>query len=364
MPRTFIVAVVALCCSVSYADDTATDSSVPPVDQTVTQSPLRQNPPLPILLPSLGDPVQMDATLLPTTNGSLQFKGNIDGNRFLIKQDFNNAKGAPFDVDIATQQIPDTTVGWLISTKPDRAEAIMNMGWRVGSNQQFLFSGAQLRGMVEPDTDVKSTLNLNQTTGGLNYRYFMNRSWLSGIELSGYATQSQTFASTASDASQGRIAGSNLIGLQLGMEASPLPAAKLKIGIGSERLSYDSLSGAEPTQNLNTSIKWSQVLMPTVKYHASVEGNNTERNLSTGLDFNLRDGQQVGFTVARTQWNDGQTTDNAVQFSYTVRFGSKFTTFQPKANKAPWNASLVPEVLQRPSYLPKSVLSKPDSSLN
>ena len=364
MNKFFIAFCGLFCCVVSFADDIATSGSAAAANDIIIPPLSLQSVTPAIMLPSLADPAAPDASLLPTQNGTLQFKGNLDGNRFLIKQDFSSAKGAPVDVNIATQKIPETTVGWLVSAKPDQTEAIMNMGWRVGGNQQLLFSAAQLRGTVDVDADGKTNPNLNQTSGGLNYRYFVDRSWLSGVELSGYTSQSQSLSPSSADDSAQRIAGSNLVGMRLGLESSPLPDAKLKIGIGSERLTYDSLSGIDPVQNLNTSIKWSQIIMPTVKYSASLEGSGAGRNLSTGFDFNLRNGQQLGVKVARSQSNDGQAPDNAVQLSYSLQFGNKFTPFQPKADKAPWNSSLVPEVLQRPGYLPKSVLSKPDSATN
>lgn len=364
MIKSFIVFCGLFCCAVAFADDIATSSSAAVSSDTIAQPISVQSVTAPIVLPSLADPIPPDASLLPTQNGALQFKGSLDGDHFLIKQDFNSAKGAPVNVDIATQKIPETTVGWLLSAKPDQTEAIINMGWRLGGNQQLLLSAAQLRGTVDADFDGKSNPNLNQTSSGLNYRYFVGRSWLTGVELSGYTSQSQTLSPASTDDSSPRIAGSNMLGMRLGLESSPLPDAKLKIGIGSERLSYDSLSGIDPVQNLNTSIKWSQIIMPTVKYSATLEGNGAGRNLSTGFDFNLRNGQRLGVKVARSQSNDGQLTDNAVQLSYSLQFGNKFTPFQPKADKAPWNSSLVPEVLQRPGYLPKSVLSKPDTSTN
>ena len=317
-------------------------------------------------LPNLGEPAQPDASILPTQNGALQFKGSLDGDRFLVKQDFNNTKGAPVDVDIATQKIPATTVGWLVSAKPNQTEAVMNMGWRLGENQQLLFSAAQMRGLVDADVDGKANPNLDQHSGGLDYRYFPDQKWLTGIELSGYSSgsQSQFLPATMTDDNQQHIAGGNLVGVRLGVESAPLQDARLKIGLGSERLTYDSLYGATPVQNLNTSVKWSQIIMPTVRYNASIEDNGVLRSLSTGLDVNLQNGQQLGVKLARTQSSDGQTSDNAVQLSYTLQFGSKFTPFQTRDSRAPWNSSLMPEVLQRPSYLPKSVLSRPDSSIN
>jgi hypothetical protein len=348
--------------SIAWADDIASGSAASSINDVTT--PIVQLVPNPsISLPNIPEPaVQSGASLLPTTNGGLQIKGNLDGDRFLIRQDFNSAKGVPVDVDYATQKIPDTTVGWLLTSRPDKSEAIMNLGWRLGGNQQILFSAAQMRAVVEADVDGKTNPNLNQTSGGLNYRYFVDRPWLSGIELSGYSSQGQSLSSPSDDSAH--IAGSSLVGMHLGLEVSPLRDSKLKIGIGSERTSYDSFSGIEPVQNLNTSIKWSQIVMPTVKYSAAITGNATERNASTGFDFNLRNGQQLGFRVAHTQTNDGQPADNSVKLSYTLQFGNKFTPFQSKSDQAPWSSSLVPEVLQRPTFLPKSVLSKPDSSLN
>jgi hypothetical protein len=359
-----------MCCSFACADDIASGSSAASINDVIAPATVPAAAPgigpdqnATISLPNIPEPaVQSNASLLPTQNGVLQLKGNLDGDHFLIRQNFNSTRGVPVDFDYVTQKIPDTTVGWLLTSKPDKTEAIMNLGWRLGGNQQLVVSTAQMRATVDADIDGRTNPNLNQTSGGLNYRYFPDRPWLSGIELSGYSSQGQSL-STASDDSQ-HIAGSNLVGMHVGLEASPLPDAKLKIGVGSERLSYDSLSGIEPVQNLNTSIKWSQIVTSTVKYSAAIEGNANARNASTGFDFNLRNGQQLGFRVARTQTNDGQPPDNALKLSYTLQFGNKFTPFQSKPDQAPWSSSLVPEVMQRPSYLPKSVLSKPDSSFN
>ncbi|PRC92838.1 hypothetical protein [Solimicrobium silvestre] len=320
-----------------------------------------------VALPNIPEPAPIDASLMPTQSGSLQFKGALDGARFSVMQDFKGEKGASLDVDFTTQKIPETTLGWLVSAKPDQAETVMNMGWRFGANQQLIFSLAQLHGTVNVDSDGNHNLNLNQFSSGLNYRYFIDKRWFTGLEFSGYTSASQSQflpTATVSGDNQQHIAGSSLYGMRVGLETSPLPDAKLKIGIGSERLSYDSLSGTDPILSVNTSIKWSQVLFPTVKYNASLEGNAQERNLSTGFDFNLRDGHQLGVKLAHTQWNDGQISDNAIRFAYTYQFGKKFKPFLSQASKAPWNSSLVPEVLERPGYLPNSVLSKPDSSLN
>ncbi|MET3106192.1 hypothetical protein AAKU67_000670 [Oxalobacteraceae bacterium GrIS 2.11] len=353
---------VLLCAVLTGLGASANESDAPGPAQHIYDSVIMPHSFSPtILLPDLAEPASPDTMLRPTPNGILQLKGSLGGDQFLIKQDFHSAKGAPLDVDFVTQKIADTTIGWLISSTPAKNEKVVNLGWRLGGNQQLLFSAAQLRGMISDDLEGKSPFNLNQNTGGLDYRYFVDQKWLTDIELSGYASESAS--QTAADAQQ-HIAGSNLVGLRFGLEASPLSDTKIKVRIGSERLSYDSLTGTPALQNVNTSISWSQIILPTVKYSASVEGKGAERNLSTGLDVNLRNGQQVGFKLAHMQSSDGLVSDNALQFSYTLQFGNKFKPFQPKADNAPWNSSLVPEVLQRPGYLPKSVLSKPDSSLN
>lgn len=100
--------------------------------------------------------------------------------------------------------------------------------------------------------------------------------------------------------------------------------------------------------------------MPTVKYNATLEGKGAERIVATGLDINLYNGQQLGVKLAHTQWSDGQPTDNVVQLTYKMQFGKTFVPFQFKGDNTPWNSSLTNEVLQRPGYLPKSVLSSPN----
>lgn len=312
-------------------------------------------------LPSLGEPVPTDGGLVPAGNGSLQVKGSLDGDRYQINQDFTNPSGAVLGVDMATRKIPETTVGWLVSAQPNKAETVMNMGWRFGDNQQLMVSAGQLRAAV--DTDIGSRINPTgiQHTGGLDYRYFLGNSWLSGVDVSGYASGSP---SQSTQDNQDHLAGTSVFGLQVGLEASPVAGSKLKIGVGTEHVVYDSLSSTEPVHNLNTSVKWSQVLWPTVQYNASVAGNSLQRNASTGVDINLPNGQQLGVKLARTQFSDGQLPDHGIEFSYTMQFGNKFKPFQAKTVAMPWSTSLVPEVLQRPSYLPETVLSRPDSRLN
>jgi|GEM_PF-5304331 len=323
-----------------------------------------------IPLPDLPEPTQNVASLLSAQNGSLRFKSALDGTYFSVMRDFNNENGAPLVLDLATRRISDTTLGWLVSSKPNQTETVMNLGWRFGLNQQLLFSAAQLRELVDAGMDGKQNFSINQRTGGLNYRYFLDTKWITGIEWSGYASSSPSQSAGVEDAFQ-RIAGSNLYGIRLGVETSPLPDAKLHIGFGGQRLSYDSISSTDLAQSsvtgINTSIKWSQILLPTLRYNASMETNGVERNLSTGLDFNWRDGHQLGVKLARTQSltsNDRQATEDAIKFAYTYQFGKKFAPFYPQTNKAPWGASLIPEVLERPDYLPDFVLAKPESSVN
>lgn len=306
-------------------------------------------------LPNLPEPVVL-STVQASPSGGLQFKSNLNGDLVLIRQDFSGEKSAPLAVDYVSNKIPATTVGWLVSNQPDRTETIMNMGWRIGGNQQILLSTADLRGTVEGDAESRAPY-ANQVSGGLNYRYYVNQPWLTGVELTGYTSGSQSLNGDG----QQRFAGGSLVGMQMGLEAAPLRNARLKIGVGSERVSYDALSGIEPVQNLSTSIKWSQIIDPTIRYSAAVEGRGGDRSVSTGFDVNLRNGQQLGFKVARVQSAETQTVDNALQLSYTLQFGKKFIPFQPKADNAPWNASLTPEVLQRPGYLPKSVLTRSDT---
>ena len=359
MNRILIILCLSACCPIAWSD--AIDSAASAVDlnswSAATSGAVNQA----TSLPNLPEPALPDASLLPTQSGSLLLKGSFNGDRIIVKQNFASAKGAPIDLDVVSQKIPDTTLGWLMSSTPLKTEAVVNLGWRLGGNQQILFSTAQLRGMVSTEQDGKAGGNLNQYTSGLNYRYFVNRQWLTGLEWSGYVSESPGL-NPAVD-SQQHNAANNLIGMRLGVEASPLPDSKLKIGIGGERFSSDALSGAEAVQSLNTSIKWSQILLPTVKYNAGLEDNGVQRSISTGLDFNLRNGQQLGLKLAHTQWSAGQNPDYLVQLSYSLQFGKKFMPFQTKAGNA-WNAGLVTEVLQRPSYLPKSVLSKPESNIN
>ena len=312
-------------------------------------------------LPSLGEPVPVGGGLVPAGNGGLQLKGSLDGDRYQIKQDFTNPGGALLGVDLATQKIPATTVGWLVSAQPNKAETVMNMGWRFGGNQQLMVSAAQLRAAVDADPGSRINPMSVQHSGGLDYRVFLGNSWLSGIDVSGYTSSSP---SQSTQDSQDHLAGTSVVGLQLGLEASPVAGSKLKIGVGTEHIVYDSLSSTEPVQNLNTSVKWSQVLWPTVQYSASVAGNSLQRNVATGVDINLSNGQQLGVKLARTQFSDGQLSDHGIEFSYTLQFGNKFKPFQSRTAAVPWSASLVPEVLHRPSYLPETVLSRPDSRLN
>ncbi len=314
-----------------------------------------------LLLPDLPEPQKTNASLLPPDDGNLRFKGVLDGTHFSVKRDLN-VENAPIDLDVATQQLPGTTLGWLVSTKPDQTETVMNLGWRFGTNQQFIFSTAKLHGAVNSGSGNV----MSQFSNGLNYRYFLDKKWLTGIELTGYSSSSagQYVSGSSADDSLQHIAGSNLYGMRIGVETAPLRDAKLKIGVGSERLSYDSLSRLDPSQQHNTSIHWSQILLPTVKYNASAELSGIEQSLSAGFDFKGRNGQQFGVKLAHTKWNDGQITENAIKFAYTYYFGKKFTPFQEQASKAPWRSSLIPEVLERPEYLPNSVYAKPESVLN
>lgn len=312
-------------------------------------------------LPNLGEPVPTDGGLVPTGSGALQLKGSLDGDRYLIKQDFTNARGALLDVDVATRKIPDTTLGWLVSARPNKAEAVMNLGWRFGDNQQILVSASQLRAVVESDDSNRANLTASQHTGGVDYRVLLGNNWLSGIDVSGYAGSSQS--PSAQDSAE-HLVNASLVGLRVGLEATPVAGSKLKIGFATDHLAYDSVANGDPVHNMNTSIQWSQVLWPTVQYSASVVGNGLQRNVSTGVDINLPDGQQLAIKLARSQSSDGQLSDNAIRLSYTMLFGNKFTPFQAKARQMPWNTSLMPEVLQRPAYLPATILSKPESGLN
>ena len=366
MSKYYFLLIVSLFSSVACActdpDLVATAAAAAVVDTdksintTTVVNPLKTQPGAGSALPDIPEPAQFNSSLIGQSDGSLQLKGSIDGAQFSIKPVFTTTKGVPVDAGIVSQKIPATTVGWMLSSKPDKTEAVMNMVWRSGGNQQLLFTAAQLHGMVDVEMDGRT--NLNQTSGGLNYRYFIDRPWLSGLELSGYTSEGQGLYSTGENLPH--VTASNLVGMRMGLEATPFPDAKLKIGIGSERWSYDSLSGVESLQNLNTSIRWSQILMPTVKYNAVLEGKGAERIVATGLDINLYNGQQLGVKVAHTQWNDGQSPDNVVQLTYNLQFGKKFVPFQFKGDNTPWNSSLTNEVLQRPGYLPKSVLSSPN----
>ncbi len=363
MSKFYFLLIFSLCFQVTSAstdaDPIGVDNTEKSIDSTATTgvtAALNTEPSAGPALPDIPEPAQFDGSLVGLQNGAVQLKGSIDGDQFSIKPVFSNAKGVPVDAGIVSQKIPATTVGWLLSSKPDKTEAVMNMLWRTGGNQQLLFSAAQLHGTVDVEADGK--VNLSQTSGGLNYRYFIDRPWLTGLELSGYTSEGQGLYTLGENLPH--VTAGNLVGMRMGLEATPFPDAKLKIGIGSERLSYDYLSGSESLQNLNTSIRWSQILMPTVKYNATLEGKGAERILATGLDINLYNGQQLGVKLAHTQWSDGQPTDNVVQLTYKMQFGKTFVPFQFKGDNTPWNSSLTNEVLQRPGYLPKSVLSSPN----
>lgn len=293
------------------------------------------------VLPDLPEP-QQDTSFLPTQSGGLRFKGTLDGTYFSLMQNFNSEAGAPLSLDFATRRIPATTLGWLVSAKPNHRETVMNMGWRFGRNQQLLFSAAQLNELV--DVSEQQSFNLNQLSTGLNYRYFLDKKWLSNIELSSYLSNSPSQF------------GGQLYGMRVGMQTTPLPDATLMLGVGTERLTYDGVSSIE--SKTTTQIQWKHVLFPTLRYNASLKTNGIERRMATGLDFNWRDGHQLGLQVARTNWIDGAA-ENAIKFAYTYQFGQKFVPFQMRANKAPWRSSLIPEVLERPNYLPDSVLTKP-----
>lgn len=350
--------VSTLLCQVASADTEAAPIALPDngkiLSTTTAPAPLTTQDGS--ALPDIPEPARFDSSLTGQPDGSLQLKANIDGDQFSIKPVFSTTRGVPVDAGIVSQKIPATTVGWMLSSRPDKTETVMNMAWRTGGNQQLLFTAAQLHGMVDVEVDGKT--NLNQTSSGLNYRYFIDRPWLTGLELSGYTSEGQGLYSSGENLPH--VAASSLVGLRMGLEASPIPDAKLKIGIGSERWSYDGLAGAESLQNLNTSIRWSQILMPTVKYNAILAGKGAERTVATGLDINLYNGQQLGVKLAHTQWNDGQSPDNVVQLTYNLQFGKKFVPFQFKGDNTPWNSSVSNEVLQRPGYLPKSILSSPN----
>ena len=321
-------------------------------------------------LPDLPEPSQTVTSLLPTQNGGLRFKSALDGTQFSVIQHFNSDEGALLVLDLATQRIPETTLGWLVSAKQNQTETVMNMGWRFGTNQQLLLSAAQLRESVDLGNGNNLNLNLYQLSGGLNYRYVFDKKWLSGIEVSAYTSSSPSQFLPASGVSGDvfqKSAGSNRYGLQFGIETSPLPDTTLNIGFGSERLSYDSISSSEPIHYAITSnIKWSQILLPTLRYNATLETNQMERHWSTGLDFNWRDGHQLGIKLARTRSlnrHDGPVAENAIKFAYTYYFGKKIAPFHPPKSDAPWSSNLIPEVLERPSYLSDSVLVKPASNL-
>ncbi len=348
LARAVILCALLLSCQSVWSDGT---EDVPPENANTGNMNLVVSAPAPIAI-----------NLPELNNGVIQLKSAFLGNYVSLSQNFKN--NSPTSLNLATQSIPDTTVGWMILAKPEHTETVMNLGWRFGSDQQLVVSMAQLRADVELNNRQNS---LNQYSSGFNYRYFINRQWITGLEWSSYASVAPSqleMSSINTEERLTRIAGSNLVGMRVGLETNPFADVKLKFDVGSERLSYDMFSGAESSQNVSTSIKWSQILMPTVQYNASMEGTALQRKLVTGLDFNLRDGQRLGIKVARKQLLDGQTADNAINLAYTYEFGKKFNPFQSPLGKAAWQPSLVPEVLQRPVFLPTTLLAKPDGSFN
>lgn len=369
-----LVCACLLRCSAAWADTSELDLGSTPLSTTVMDAGFTHSStaslfaaPPSTIIPALPEPAPIDMSILPAKNGTVQFKSALDGNYFSYSQNFSNEKSSPIAIDFATHALPDTTVGWLITSKPNQTETVMNLGWRIGSNQQLLVSMAHLHGEVDTDNVSKPQTNLTQYSSGLNYRYFINKPWINGIELSSYASVSSSqygAASIGGDETIFRIAGSNIVGMRLGLESTPLTDSKLKVGVGTERVSYDLFSGPEASASLNTSIKWSQVFLPTLSYNASIENNASQRKLMTGFDLKLRDGQSLGVKLQRTEMTEWSSSDTAINLAYTYQFGSKFKPFQSQATKASWDSSLIPEVITRPGFLPNVVKAKPDSSFN
>ena len=317
-------------------------------------------------LPRLAEPDFPVATLLSTGSGGVMFKGELDGSRLMISPDFTGTKGNQLDVAFITKKIANTSIGWLVSGRQNQSDTVVTAGWRFGTQQQLLLSVGQQRQKFSDGVGSSSPLTSSQLSSGLNYRYFIDKRWFDGLELSSYySTSTGTGIAGMNSASLNGVntspavqSGANLSGVLIGLETSPLSQSKLALNLGRERLAPNSGWGGDVTRTTTSSISWSQIIFPTVRYQAKLEDTSVERRFSTGLDLSLSEGQQLGLKLERTAGSDGQVTDSKINISYKLQFGRKSSRFVSPKHTPPWNPSLLSEVQERPAYMPTAVVSK------
>jgi hypothetical protein len=332
-------------------------------------------------LPDLGQRPASTSVIRPSGN-RVTLENSSDGKKFLLAPEYSNQNGLGIAAALASLVGDNAAVGILLNVGADKKELLVNAGYQPDAGNRFILSVGQLRQFFDiafPSGAEKA--EMTQTSGGLSYQFYLGRELLNYLELNGYLADTpsrslgdKTFSVDTATLyelwnDQRRIAGGRVTGLQGKLGLTPLPGGTVKLGFGSERLTYDYLTGSQSVDRLTGGAEWQQKLGNGFAFNLGGDSAAAASRYTLGLTHSAPTegggNSQLGIGLIAIRGRDGMRDDNQVKLSYTATFdGARKTAAAHPASGNAMNApawgSMLDQVALRPLYLPMQAIAKLD----
>lgn len=334
-------------------------------------------------LPDLGNPSQQNsASIRPGPNG-LTIENSFDRKKLILTPEYSNQTGMSIGATLAAMLGDNAAIGVLLTVGADKTELLLNAGFKFDKRQNFIVTVGQLDQFLDyAFLSGTEKVGVTQTSGALGYQLQLGQEFLRFLEVNGYVAKStsrelanKTFTVDTATVYElwsepRRIAGGTVTGLQARLGFSPINGSVVKVSLGSERLSYDLLSGADNVDRLTGGIEWLQQLGSGYQFKVAAEAFASQNRYTLGMEHSLGGSNghhNLGISLVALRGRDGLGDDSQLKLTYTYVFGARAQA--PRANTTPMQASsssgigLLNLVAMRPGFIPSHVVAKVDNSV-
>lgn len=167
-----------------------------------------------------------------------------------------------------------------------------------------------------------------------------------------------------------RIAGATSIGLQAKLSLAPWADSRLDLGLGSERMQWDYLTGAQTSSKAVGSIEWQQQLAEGIRLKAGINTQAAQSRTTLGFDSALPGGQRWGLEWSGIRGQNGIADDQRLTLIWTLPLERTAGGISPSTQIGSRGAnfgggldeSLLDQASLRPAWIPAQVMARVDTT--
>ena len=293
---------------------------------------------------------------------SLAVYHQTDTSRFRIGPRWSEQYGWAIDARGGMMLSEALAVGLVVTFGENDRELVFNTGLQLDDTTIIIgtLAGHQQNVRVGDEREW-----VDQLEGGISLRSDDGVGFIGGYEANAYATRSST---------GGSLATGTILGAEYNVLMNPIEGMTARLGAGYEKITWDD--GSDPTEGWTANINVTQKVGETVSLKAGIDLGQSEDRYTAGTEFLLADNgnsnSRLGLEYSYIVDKDGGDDDQRLSAYWRMGFGEGSDHAASSAMGYGGDVTLPAEadydherimtaVMEKPDYLPTSVLARSDS---